>query len=189
MFMKAKSLVAVNLVLASILLASIFLVATTTSQGEYDPWKDINDDGYIELMDFWEMSQAFGTSGDPTKNVTVTNWPVATEVSVWWFSFLDVDESEVSPLFNASGFGQLHVLAFASDLTGSETMTITIRGIIHDPGHTSMAPIDASTFVLTSSNTMTALTIPVPSAEFQFYAETDFASICYISLSFYLTWA
>jgi len=63
--MKIKSLTALNIILATILSASIFLVATTTSQSAYDPWVDINDDGYIELSDFFILSQHFGTSGTP----------------------------------------------------------------------------------------------------------------------------
>jgi hypothetical protein len=32
---------------------------------EYDPWKDINDDGYIEMMDYFELSEIYMTSGTP----------------------------------------------------------------------------------------------------------------------------
>ncbi|UCB59984.1 MAG: hypothetical protein JSW72_07690 [Candidatus Bathyarchaeota archaeon] len=185
--MSISSLKFVNAVFIAFLLVSPFVVGLTASQ--YDPWADINDDGKIDIKDVAYTAKLFGTLGDPTKNVTVTNWPISTEVSVWWFQFMDVDETKASAFFNASGFGQLHVLAFASDLTASETITVTIRGIMHDSGHTTLAPIDVSTFALTSSSTMTAITIPVPNAEFQFYAETGLATIGYISLSFYLTWA
>lgn len=183
--MRASSFRFINVLIAAVLLASPFVVGLTASQ--YDPWADINDDGKIDIKDIAYTAKLFGTLGDPTKNVTVTNWPESMEISVWWFQFLDIDEGKASSFYNASGFGQLHVLAFASDLTGS--ITVTVRGIMHDPGHTTTAPIDARTFVLISSNAMTSLTIPVPSAEFQFYAQTDVASIGYISLSFYLTWA
>jgi hypothetical protein len=47
--------------------------------GEYDPWIDLNDDGYIDVFDAVTLSGAAGTFGDPTRNVNVTNWPIRTE--------------------------------------------------------------------------------------------------------------
>jgi hypothetical protein len=44
----------------------------------YDPWADINDDGIIDIYDLVNMANKYGATGDPTKNVTVTNWPIAT---------------------------------------------------------------------------------------------------------------
>jgi len=45
---------------------------------QYDPWADINDDGIIDIFDLVPAAISFGTTGDPTKNVNVTNWPIAT---------------------------------------------------------------------------------------------------------------
>jgi hypothetical protein len=45
-------------------------------QRQYDPWMDINDDGIIDYMDIVSTCRLFGTTGDPTKNVNVTNWPI-----------------------------------------------------------------------------------------------------------------
>jgi hypothetical protein len=82
--MKVKALTLLNIILATMLITSLFLMSTRKvsnnklangSAGEYDPWKDINDDGVIEMMDFYELGLAYGASGDPTKNVNVTNWP------------------------------------------------------------------------------------------------------------------
>jgi hypothetical protein len=42
---------------------------------QYDPWADINDDGKIDMRDIGYTCRLFGTTGDPTKNVNVTNWP------------------------------------------------------------------------------------------------------------------
>lgn len=63
--MKITSTTSVNVILACIMLTSILLVVTTTSQGEYDPWVDLNDDGWIELSDFFILSSHVGTSGTP----------------------------------------------------------------------------------------------------------------------------
>jgi hypothetical protein len=41
---------------------------------QYDPWADINDDGIIDTKDIGYTCRLFGKTGDPTKNVNVTNW-------------------------------------------------------------------------------------------------------------------
>jgi len=51
-----------------------------SSIGEYDPWIDINDDGKIDMKDVRSVAISFGTTGDPTRNVNVTNWAVEQEL-------------------------------------------------------------------------------------------------------------
>jgi hypothetical protein len=56
------------------LTATIFTVIPTRSQNDrYDPWLDVNDDGTINILDFAAEAVAYQSSGDPTKNVNVTN--------------------------------------------------------------------------------------------------------------------
>jgi hypothetical protein len=60
------------------LTATLFMVASTRSQtpsGTYDPLHDANHDGKIDVLDAIIVANDFGTSGDPTLNVNVTNWP------------------------------------------------------------------------------------------------------------------
>lgn len=66
------------------LIASMFLVQLARSQtlGQYDPWLDITGDGKINIEDVANVAKAFGTSGDPTRNVNVTNWPSAISIKV-----------------------------------------------------------------------------------------------------------
>lgn len=66
----------ISVLLGSFLVNNVILAQTNGS--EYDPWIDYNDDGLIDVNDLASMSQAYGSSGDTTKNVTVTNWPIAT---------------------------------------------------------------------------------------------------------------
>jgi len=42
----------------------------------YDPWTDIDDSGTIDMKDIGNTAARFMATGDPTKNVKVTNWPV-----------------------------------------------------------------------------------------------------------------
>jgi hypothetical protein len=83
--MRIKALTLVNFILASVLLASMLFSAmsvNTSSSVEYDPWLDINDDGKINMKDLYAEILAFGTEGDPTKNVTVTNFPTEVNVNI-----------------------------------------------------------------------------------------------------------
>ena len=62
---------ALVLALAFCLTATLFIV---TSVG-YDPWVDQDEDGDVDATDLNVLSQEYGSAGDPTKNVSVTNWP------------------------------------------------------------------------------------------------------------------
>ena len=53
------------------LIASFLLVGVTAS--EYDPWCDLDDNGEIDIFDVVNVAVKYATTGDATKNVTVTN--------------------------------------------------------------------------------------------------------------------
>jgi len=74
--MKFKLSTLVNIILSVVLLTSMFYVGITSSQGVYDPWCDQDSDGDIDIYDIVPAASAYGTTGDSTKNVNVTNWPV-----------------------------------------------------------------------------------------------------------------
>ena len=58
------------------LTATLFLIIPTRSQPDrYDSWLDVNGDGKIDIIDIFAEAKAFGSTGDPTKPVNVTNWP------------------------------------------------------------------------------------------------------------------
>jgi hypothetical protein len=73
---KKKDLVIVALA-TFCLTATLFMIVSTRSQPEnrYNPWMDLDDNGQINILDAIDLSNVYGTSGDPTKNVTVTNLP------------------------------------------------------------------------------------------------------------------
>jgi len=60
------------------LTATLFLIAPTrsTPTQSYDPWMDANEDGKIGPADFAYFSTIYGATGDTTKNVNVTNFPL-----------------------------------------------------------------------------------------------------------------
>jgi hypothetical protein len=66
-------------VLATFCLTSaLFTVKPSGSQStlSYNPWMDTNDDGRIDIYDVVSVTAIYGKTGDPTKNVNVTNWPI-----------------------------------------------------------------------------------------------------------------
>jgi len=68
--MRIKSLYLLNIILTIVLLTSVFANAAinrtvTADTPEYDPWKDLNLDGKINLSDLIKLCRYFGTEGTP----------------------------------------------------------------------------------------------------------------------------
>jgi hypothetical protein len=98
------------------LTATLFMIRPTMSQtGQYDPWCDINDDGQIDMInDIRSVAILFGTYGDPTKNVNVTNWQPKYRIDSckhinfsWtdWGLFMGVNRS--LPVGHTEGYSRL----------------------------------------------------------------------------------
>jgi hypothetical protein len=77
--MVTKKDIVIAIIATFCLTASMFMVTTSRSQtgSEYDPWADYNADGVIDIFDIVPVALTFGTAGDSTKNVTITNWPTS----------------------------------------------------------------------------------------------------------------
>jgi hypothetical protein len=71
-------------VLATFCLTIVLVTAVPVgSIGTYNPWLDSpSEDGKIDVRDVAPVAAAYGTTGDPTKNVNVTNWPYELNTSV-----------------------------------------------------------------------------------------------------------
>jgi len=187
--MKISSLKFANILIAAVLLVSPFVVGLTASQ--YDPWADINDDGKIDIKDIAYTAKLFGTLGDPTKNVTVTNWPVDSANTVWYWEPLNPGDGLLSDFYNTLGFGHLHILVYGVYLAGSEEITVLVQGVIQHPTVPSgKTLVDVYSIILTESpRNIAEISIPVPSAEFRFGVQAGLSTTGSISLGFYLTWA
>lgn len=79
--MLKKRYIVIAIGIVSVLLGSLFISNIILAQtgGEYDPWLDLNEDGTIDVNDLSPMGQSYGSSGDTTKNVNVTNFPLDDE--------------------------------------------------------------------------------------------------------------
>jgi hypothetical protein len=75
----------VAIVLTALMLAIMFIpMSGSQSTKQYDPWLDYNDDGKISLADLVSLAQSYGTTGNPTKNVNVTNWQPNYAMETYW---------------------------------------------------------------------------------------------------------
>lgn len=74
-------------VLATFCLTTIlFTVIPVGSYGTYDPWLDSpSEDGKIDARDVAPVAAAYGSTGNPTKNVNVTNFPSTYDANVMNF--------------------------------------------------------------------------------------------------------
>jgi len=78
----------VAIMLTALMLALMFIpMSGSQTTVQYDPWADINDDGKIDIKDIAYSSRLFGTLGDPTKNVNVTNWMSPKPKTVLYFTW------------------------------------------------------------------------------------------------------
>ncbi len=175
-------------VLSALCITTILAVPTNSLVGYYDPWLDYDENGNIDMKDVAASARAFGSFGDPTKNVSVTNWPVSSQVPVWWDIYLPPSGSIFGYEYSSSGFTRIHILAIAYDLEPGESMEIGVWGVLTSPTGMKLY-VEAYTFTLTSTSDTRDQTIFVPSETFKFRAATDAASDGRIYLGFYLTWA
>ncbi len=173
-----------NILLLGSVLVSLFLV-NLTSSAPYDPWADLNDDGGINIFDVVDVATRYSTTGDPEKNVTVTNWPetVTPETTVWY--------SESAPLtsqnYSSLGFNSLHILLHTLWPGPGASCEFQVRGVIWDYAHSGSRWGTAySVTMVQGSREFLSVTIPVPSETFSF-------RVIFISggsdvfLSYYLT--
>jgi hypothetical protein len=169
------------------LTATLFMIATTNSQTEpaYDPWADYNADGTIDIFDIVPVALTFGTAGDSTKNVNVMNWPLSAQETV----FYQQTSGAYSPLYNASGFGHVHVLYDVAGLSGSENVTIRGYSEIYDPDGSGYYTTHFIIVVATIDNIEGSMSFPMPAEFFGFHLTFGSGTTASVNLAYYLTYA
>ncbi|MCW4055239.1 MAG: hypothetical protein NWE82_00485 [Candidatus Bathyarchaeota archaeon] len=187
--MKISLSMFVNVILASILVTSLAFMTATTSSAQYDPWADYDENGLIDIFDIVKVAIPYGASGDPTKNVTVTNWPVTTGETVWYAEELTDGELEVSSMYYAEGFGKLHLLMRVGGLTVGEEMELRVVAPLWNPAHTAYYPTEVYSRTFTSTNYFYDIALSTPMDEFYFIVDAAAGTTCTASLRIWLSWS
>lgn len=125
--MKFSALTLANLVVAATLLLTPFLVGLTSS-APYDPWYDLDENGKIDIFDLVRLAGTYGTTGDPGKNVNVTNWPEWMKTG----TSLPTATGHLTARLNASVHGSsanpAGILRESKQITGLGSKNITFIG-------------------------------------------------------------
>jgi hypothetical protein len=124
------------------LTATLFIVIPTKSSPsagpEYDPSADINGDGKINMYDIGYTAQRYGASGDPMKNMNVTNWPTeqpdpSYKLLEWWpqpsnVSWTDygMHEGFSAGSFDVGGYSKVFLYIKLTNLSYAGLGTTTI---------------------------------------------------------------
>ncbi len=169
------------------LTATLFMIVPTRSADDtnWDPWADIREDGIVDIYDAIMLSNAFGSSGTTPRNVNVMNWPASTQETV----FYQQSTGGYSNLYNASGFGHVHVLWDVSGLAGSENVTIRGFSEIHDPDGSGYYTTHFIIVVATVDNIEGSSSFPVPGEFFGFHLVFAVGTAASVNLAYYLTYA
>ena len=186
--MKISRLTLSNLLIGLILLASPFLVQLTSS-APYDAWADLDEDGDIDIFDIVDIASRYGTMGDPGKNVTVTNWPLAvTPETTVWYSNSSLPLTSAN--YSGSGFSNLHIFLLVLYAGPGSSFEFHVKGIFHNVDSSQTRSATAYSAVMTEDprRDVLSVTIPVPSETFYFYARV-LSGGGNIFLSFYLSQA
>jgi hypothetical protein len=97
------------------LTVTLFAVIPIRSSGPYDAWIDYNDDGKISLEDITATLDSFGSTGDPTKNVNVTNLPwIQPEPKLVWcgdwvITPTNLDNITSLPYVDTNGYSRIRI--------------------------------------------------------------------------------
>jgi hypothetical protein len=85
-----KDLVIAILATFCLTITLFFVIPTRSSpaSSDYDPWCDVNDDGYVDMADISTLIEQFMASGNPTKNVTILG---ARSDILIIFDFVEID--------------------------------------------------------------------------------------------------
>jgi hypothetical protein len=164
--------------------ATLFMIIPIRSAiNPYNPWLDYDENGAVGLTDLVNLANSYGTTGDPTKNVNVMNWPVATPQTVFY------DQTTTGPggEYNASGFGHIHLTWHVTGLTAAEMVTFNLYARINSGSGYEQFIVQKLN--VTEANSDDATSFPVPSEMFSFSVLFAVGTVANADLAFYLTYA
>jgi len=133
------------------LTATLFMIRTSWSGSDWDPWVDIKEDGTVDIYDAISLANAYGTSGDTTKNVTVTNWPVKRTLNASLADNWVIDGSQAWYLeADVEGYSKATLVLKIETSTGMTDVAVyfIIGGVWTTPVYTNHALTGGTHFLL-----------------------------------------
>jgi hypothetical protein len=105
------------------------MITTSKSQsgvGEYNPWADYNEDGVIDIFDIVPVAVSFGSEGDSTRNVSVTNFPIKRTLNASLADNWVIDGSQAWELeANVEGYSKVTLVMKME--TSSGMLSVDVR--------------------------------------------------------------
>jgi hypothetical protein len=121
------------LAIATTCLVTMFLITTvpifSQTAGQYNPLYDVNHDGKIDIKDIAYLAKAFGTAGDPTVPVNVTNWPPTYKVAVISYVLMPTTITINSPsnwIF-CEGYSKMSIMFQVTNATSNATSDVNLE--------------------------------------------------------------
>jgi hypothetical protein len=148
-----------NIVLVTVLATSMLFMNTrstietkTASAGTYDPWLDYNEDGFIGIDDIFSTASNFGAEGDPTRNVTVTNWPTKRTLNASLADNLVIEGYPYYLEANVEGYSKVTLVMRMETSSGSLAVRIYLKigGVLTPPIFTNYTLTQGTYFLLQS---------------------------------------
>jgi hypothetical protein len=127
--MKIRKNMIIAIMITFCFTATLLMVIPIRSQNNsYDSWIDLNGDGRINMDEVVSTLDAFGTTGDPTRNVNVTNWPPVPIPLPWYYiysaPFIVSTETSPHPSPEGVGYGVYETCIFVHNPSRDDNATI-----------------------------------------------------------------
>src|SRR5271157_5301558 len=117
------------------------------AQSPYNPFLDYNHDDKINLQDLVTLANSYGTKGDPTENVNVTNWPTNLSNESSYLiqtltlncTFLGFDSDELTysgsaetPTIYVGGFSRMWIYLIPPNVTDTTQYAVNNYNATHE---------------------------------------------------------
>jgi len=111
------------------LTATLFMVVLTRSADDpnWDPWVDIKEDGTVDIYDAITLANAYGTSGDTTKSVTIAGHANKLAYSIENHTIISADIWQ-TPYLLVDGYSKIVVSIKCAATDGEYLATCRHRG-------------------------------------------------------------
>ena len=128
--MKIRKDLVIAVLVTFCLTTTLFMVKASWSGGEWDPWVDIKEDGTVDIYDAITLANAYGTSGDTTKNVTIVGH--ASKLAYNITTSVPAGQQFTTPWILVDGYSKISVCVYNVAAIDSYSLTTRHTGYISE---------------------------------------------------------